>query len=206
MTRSNLNIPNALTFTRIVLTPILFMVLLKAPGKFLSVIAALVFAVASLTDFLDGYLARRMNLETALGKFLDPLADKLLVGVALIMMIQIDRVAPWIVALIVGRELLIIGLRTVAVREQIRIETTTMAKYKTGFQIAAVIALLLHYEYRFGWGPSSFTLDFHRIGTWLLYMALVITLWSGADYFYKFIRLAPDSRSPSAGPGAADNP
>ena len=147
-----------------------------------------------------------MNLETALGKFLDPLADKLLVGVALIMMIQIDRVAPWIVALIVGRELLIISLRMVAVREQIQIETTKIAKYKTGFQIAAVIGLLLHYEYRVGSGPASFTLDFHQIGTWLLYTALVITLWSGADYFYKFIRLASDSRSPSSGSGAADNP
>ncbi len=206
MTRSNFNIPNMLTFSRIVLTPILFIVLLKAPGKFLSFIAALVFAVASLTDFLDGYLARRMNLVTALGKFLDPLADKLLVGVALIMMIQIDRVAPWIVALIVGREIMIISLRMVALREQISIETTKIAKYKTGFQIAAVIGLLLHYEYRIGSGPASFTLDFHQIGTWLLYIALVITLWSGADYFYKVIRLASNSRSPSAGSGAADNP
>lgn len=206
MTGSNLNIPNMLTLSRIVLTPVLFMVLLNAPGKFLSFVAAMVFAVASLTDFLDGYLARRMNLVTPLGKFLDPLADKLLVGVALIMMIQINRVAPWIVALIVGRELLIISLRVVAVREQIRIETTKIAKYKTGFQIAAVIGLLLHYEYRIGSGPASFTLDFQAIGTWLLYVALAITLVSGADYFFKFIRLISESRSTPAGSDAADNP
>ena len=198
MTRSNINIPNTLTLVRIVLVPVLFIVLLKSPGKFLSFIAALVFVLASLTDFLDGYLARRLNLVTALGKFLDPLADKLLVGVALIMMIQLERVAPWIVALIVGREILVISLRVVATREQIVIETTNIAKYKTGFQIAAVIGLLMHYGYRIGSGPASFMLDFHAIGTWLLYIALVITLWSGADYFYKFIKLVSVSRSPSA--------
>lgn len=198
MTRSNINIPNTLTLVRIVLVPVLFIVLLKSPGKFLSFIAALVFALASLTDFLDGYLARRLNLVTALGKFLDPLADKLLVGVALIMMIQLERVAPWIVALIVGREILVISLRVVATREQIVIETTNIAKFKTGFQIAAVIGLLMHYGYRIGSGPASFMLDFHAIGTWLLYIALVITLWSGADYFYKFIKLVSVSRSPSA--------
>jgi CDP-diacylglycerol---glycerol-3-phosphate 3-phosphatidyltransferase len=197
MTGSNINIPNALTLSRIVLAPVLFIVLLKSPGRFLSFVAALVFALASLTDFFDGYLARRMNLVTALGEFLDPLADKLLVGVALIMMIQLERVAPWIVALIVGREILVMSLRMVAAREQIVIETTKIAKYKTGFQIAAVIGLLLHYSYRIGSGPSSFMLDFHALGTWLLYIALVITLWSGADYFYKFIKLVSISRTPS---------
>ena len=196
MTRSNINIPNLLTFSRIILTPILFIVLLKSPGRFLSFVAALVFVLASITDFLDGYLARRMNLVTTLGKFLDPLADKLLVGVALIMMIQLERVAPWIVALIVGREILVMSLRMVAAREQIVIDTTKLAKYKTGFQIAAVIALLMHYSYRIGSGPSSFMLDFHALGTWLLYIALVITLWSGGDYFYKFIKLVSSSRSP----------
>ena len=196
MTRSNINIPNLLTFFRIILTPILFMVLLKSPGRFLSFVAALVFVLASITDFLDGYLARRMNLVTTLGKFLDPLADKLLVGVALIMMIQLDRVAPWIVALIVGREILVMSLRLVAAREQIVIETTIIAKYKTGFQIAAVIGLLMHYSYRIGYGPSSFMLDFHALGSWLLYIAMMITLWSGADYFYKFIKLVSVSRSP----------
>jgi CDP-diacylglycerol--glycerol-3-phosphate 3-phosphatidyltransferase len=197
MNRSDFNIPNALTLTRIILVPVLFTVLLKSPGKFLSFVAALIFGLASITDFLDGYLARRMNLVTTLGKFLDPLADKLLVGVALIMMIQLDRVAPWIVALIVGREILVISLRMVAVREHIVIETTKIAKFKTGFQIAAVIGLLIHYGYRIGTGPSSFVLDFHALGTWLLYIALVITLWSGADYFYKFIKLVSDSRTPA---------
>jgi len=103
MSSSNFNIPNVITFSRIILAPILFILLLHAPGKVLSLSAALIFTIASVTDFFDGYIARRMNLVTSLGKFLDPLADKLLVGVALIMMIQIDRVAPWIVALIVGR-------------------------------------------------------------------------------------------------------
>lgn len=204
MTRSNFNIPNALTLSRIILAPVLFIVLLKSPGKFLSFAAAVIFGLASITDFLDGYLARRMNLVTTLGKFLDPLADKVLVGVALIMMIQIDRVAPWVVALIVGREILVISLRMVAMREGLIIETTMLAKFKTGFQIAAVIGLLIHYGYRIGSGPSSFVVDFHVLGTWLLYIALAITLWTGADYFYKFIRLASGSRNSSAGTDAGE--
>lgn len=184
MSSSNFNIPNVITFSRIILAPILFILLLHAPGKFLSLCAALIFTIASVTDFFDGYLARRMNLVTSLGTFLDPLADKLLVGVALIMMIQIDRVAPWIVALIVGREILVTSLRVVAMRENMIIETTMMAKYKTAFQIAAVVALLIHYEYAFG----GFAVDFHSLGMGLLYIALFATLWSGADYFYKFFR------------------
>ena len=125
-----------------------------------------------------------MNLVTSLGKFLDPLADKLLVGVALIMMIPLGRVPQWIAALIIGREILVTGLRVVAIREGIAIETSQLAKYKTTFQIVAVISLLLHYEYTFG----SIMIDFHTVGMALLYIALVITVWTGADYFYKFFR------------------
>lgn len=188
MSSSNFNIPNVITFSRIILTPIIFIVLLHAPGKLLSLCAAIIFTLVSVTDFLDGYIARRMNLVTSLGKFLDPLADKLLVGVALIMMIQLERVPPWIVALIVGREIFVTGLRVVAIKENMIIETSRLAKYKTVFQIVAVVALLIHYEYRLGGESFYMAVDFHRVGMDILYIALFITMWTGADYFYKFFR------------------
>jgi len=182
------NIPNVITLCRIIVTPLVFILLLYAPGPVLSMGAALIFALASVTDFFDGYLARRMNLVTPLGKFLDPLADKLLVGVALIMMIPLERVPPWIVALIVGREILVTGLRLVAVKEGMVIESTLMAKQKTAFQLVAVIFLLAHYEYTIGLSQAGVTISFHTIGMILLYIALGITLWTGADYFYKFFK------------------
>jgi len=190
MSSSNFNIPNVITFSRIVLVPVIFIVLLSSPGRMLSLWGAIIFTAAAVTDFLDGYIARKMNRVTSLGKFLDPLADKLLVGTALIMMIQLERVPPWMVALIVGREIFVTGLRVVAIRENIVVETTRVAKYKTVLQIVAVVCLMIHYEYRLSAGALSMSLDFHRIGMWILGIALFVTLWSGGDYFYKFFRKA----------------
>jgi CDP-diacylglycerol--glycerol-3-phosphate 3-phosphatidyltransferase len=188
MSRSVFTIPNILTFCRIIVTPVLFILLLHSPGRLMSFCVALIFVLASITDFLDGYLARRMNQVTSLGKFLDPLADKLLVGIALIMMIPLDRVPPWIVAVIVGREILVISLRVVAARENIIIEVSRMAKNKTAFQLVAVVGLLIHYEYRLSWGGLHFSADFHMIGLIVLYIALFITTWTGAVYFLKFYK------------------
>jgi CDP-diacylglycerol--glycerol-3-phosphate 3-phosphatidyltransferase len=188
MSGSNLNIPNVITFSRIVFVPVIFIVLLSSPGRTLSLWGAVLFTLASVTDFLDGYIARRMNRVTSLGKFLDPLADKLLVGTALIMMIQLERVPPWIVALIVGRELFVTGLRVVAIRENMIIETTGLAKYKTVLQIVAVVCLMIHYEYTLSVGALSLSLHFHRIGMGLLGVALAVTLWTGGDYCYRFFR------------------
>ncbi len=185
-------IPNIVTSGRIILTPVLFVLLLYAPTRGISLLVAVVFVLASVTDFLDGYLARRMNQVTSLGKFLDPLADKLLVGVALIMMIPMDRVPPWIVALIVGREILVTSLRVVAMQEGMIVEASRMAKYKTTFQIVAVVGLLIHYEYRFSVGSLQFVVDFHQIGIILLYIALFITLWTGAVYFHTFSKKLRD--------------
>lgn len=190
MSSSNFNIPNVITFSRIVLVPVIFIVLLSSPGRMLSLWGAVIFTVASVTDFLDGYIARRMNRVTKLGKFLDPLADKLLVGTALIMMIQLERVPPWMVALIVGREIFVTGLRVVAIRENIVVETTRIAKYKTVLQIVAVVCLMIHYEHTLSAGALSIALNFHRIGMWILGIALFVTLWTGGDYFYKFFKKA----------------
>jgi len=185
MSSANFNIPNLITVARIIIAPIIVIVLLSAPGKALSLCSAVIFLLASVTDFLDGYIARRMNRVTTLGKFLDPLADKLLVGTALIMMIQLDRVPPWIVALIVGREIFVTGLRVVAIKERLTIETTRTAKYKTALQIAAAACLMIHYEYRIG---AELTVDFHAVGMALLLIALAVTLWTGVEYTRSFLK------------------
>jgi CDP-diacylglycerol--glycerol-3-phosphate 3-phosphatidyltransferase len=188
MPKKIFNLPNILTLSRITVSPVIFLLLLYRPGRLMSFMSALVFALAAITDFLDGYLARRLNMITSLGKFLDPLADKILVGVALIMLIPLERVQPLIVALIITRELLVTGLRVYAINENMIIESSRLAKYKTTFQIMAVIGLLLHYTYDLGLGMMRFPVNFQAVGTILLYIALVITLWTGIDYFYRFFK------------------
>jgi CDP-diacylglycerol--glycerol-3-phosphate 3-phosphatidyltransferase len=171
-----------------VVTPLFFILFYYFPTKVFSLLASLLFVTASFTDFLDGYIARRWNLESSLGKFLDPLADKLLVAVALIMLIPLGRVPSWMVAVIIGREILVTGLRVVAITEGLVIAASKLGKYKTVFQIAAVTCLLMHYEYQL-FGTSPYLLvSFHEVGMGLLWVALFITVWSGIDYFRKFFR------------------
>lgn len=182
------NLPNMLTLSRITVSPVIFILLLYRPGHLMSFMSALVFTLAAITDFLDGYLARRLNMVTSLGKFLDPLADKILVGVALIMLIPLERVQPLVVVLIIMRELLVTGLRVYAINENMVIETSRLAKYKTTFQIVAVVGLLLHYTYDLGPGTMNIPVNFQALGTAILYIALFITLWTGIDYFYRFFK------------------
>lgn len=172
-----LTLPNVLTLIRIAFIPLLF-VLLFFPEKIISFFSALCFLIASITDFLDGFLARRRNSITRLGKILDPLADKLLITACLVMLISLHNIPAWIVAIIVSREMAITGLRGAAAIEGLVIPAETLGKKKTAFQIAAIFFLLLHYKY--------FQVDFHQIGTVLLLIALVLTVWSGLVYFYKF--------------------
>ena len=181
-------LPNLLTLFRIFVTPLFFILFFYFPTKVFSLLASLLFALASLTDFLDGYIARRWNLETSLGKFLDPLADKLLVAVALIMLIPLDRVPSWMVAVIIGREILVTGLRVVAVTENMVISASRLGKYKTVLQIVSVICLLIHYEYQLNIQSSYFLINFHEMGMGLLWLAMFVTVWSGIDYFRKFFK------------------
>jgi|SRR3989304_6585736 len=174
-----LNLPNAISILRILTAPVLILLLLT-PDRKINLIAGIIFSVAALTDWLDGYLARKMSVETSVGKFLDPLADKLLIVTCLIMLIPLGRVPAWIVALIIGREIAVTGLRSVAILEGIVIAATGLGKYKTAFQIASVIALILHYNF--------LGIDFQSVGTVLLYLALILTLWSGIDYFVRFLK------------------
>lgn len=174
------NLPNYLTLFRIALIPVL-LVFLTSPAELLSFMAALVFSIASITDWLDGYIARKRGIVTTLGKFLDPVADKLLITAALIMLVGLGRVPGWMVVVIIGREIAVTGLRSIASSEGIVIEASELGKGKTIFQISALIGLLLHYEY--------FSIDFHATGMAILWIALVMTAWSGFDYFYKFMKV-----------------
>jgi CDP-diacylglycerol--glycerol-3-phosphate 3-phosphatidyltransferase len=174
------NIPNLLTFFRIALIPVLVFLLLS-PSELLSILSVLVFSIASITDWLDGYLARKMNIVTNLGKFLDPVADKLLIAAALVMLVGLGRVQAWMAVVIIGREIAVMGLRSIASSEGIIIAASDLGKGKMIIQISAMIGLLLHYQY--------LEIDFHAVGILLLWIALALTTWSGFDYFNKFIKV-----------------
>jgi len=171
------NIPNLLTVLRIFSIPLIIF-FLTSPGPLASFLAALVFGIASLTDLLDGYLARQQKAETAIGKLLDPMADKLLILSGMIMLIPLDRIPAWMVVLIIGREVAITGLRGIASAEGVVIAASRLGKAKMIFQSLSLGGLMLHYEY--------LGINFHVLGMIFLWIALVITLWSGIDYFWKF--------------------
>ena len=174
------NIPNLLTFFRIALIPVLVFLLLSS-SELLSILSVLVFSIASITDWLDGYIARKMNIVTNLGKFLDPIADKLLIAASLVMLVGLGRVPAWMVVVIIGREIAVTGLRSIASSEGIIIAASDLGKGKMIMQISAIIGLLLHYQYM--------GIDFHTVGILLLWVALALTTWSGFDYFNKFIKV-----------------
>jgi CDP-diacylglycerol---glycerol-3-phosphate 3-phosphatidyltransferase len=178
-----LTTPNLLTLIRIATVPVL-VVLLLFPDPAPSMGAGVVFFAASITDFLDGYIARNYGTGSTAGKFLDPLADKLLVTAALIMLCGISRsprIPPWIVVVLVSREILVTSLRAIAAAERRIIAAEELGKYKMVLQVMAVQGLLIHYTY--------FNIDFFAAGLFLLWIALVLSLWSGADYFIKTFRL-----------------
>ena len=190
-TANAVNIPNLLTFLRILLIPVL-VVLLRDPGPMASLLAALTFFLACWSDFLDGYLARRYSISTPLGKLLDPLADKLIVMAALVMLaaaLREPRVSAWMVVLILGRELAVTGLRGIAVSQGIVLGAEELGKYKTIFQMFALHGLLLHYRF--------FGIDCHVVGMYFLWLSLVVSLWSGIEYHVRVIRAAISGRAGS---------
>lgn len=185
-----LNIPNILTMTRIAAIPLLA-VLLMHPSRPAGFWAAAVFSLASVTDWLDGYLARRMGIVTIFGKFLDPIADKLIVMAALIMILPFGRVPAWMVLVILGREIIITGLRGIASSEGIVIQASDLGKFKTIFQLVAIIGLLLHYDYNwlFGIEHQLVLVNMHNVGMFFLWIATLLTVWSGVDYLARFIKI-----------------
>lgn len=172
--------PNSLTLYRVVAIPVV-VILLLFPSRGFTLLAALVFTMAAITDFLDGFLAKRYGLVSNFGRIMDPVADKLLVSSSLIMLSSHGWVAAWMVCIIVGREFAVTGLRNIIAEKGKDVSASLLGKYKTGFQIVAIIFLLIHFQY--------FGIDFHAIGTVLLWIALILTVWSGIDYFVRFRRL-----------------
>lgn len=171
------NLPNMLTLFRLACIPVVLLCL-NFPGRFGSFLAAVFFGLAFITDILDGFFARRYGAVTVVGKFLDPLADKILVSVTMIMLIPLGRIPVWMVIVIIIREMGVTGLRGIAVNEGIVIQASALGKYKTIFQAVALVGLCLHYSY--------LNINFHVVGMTFMWGALIVTLWSGFAYFRQF--------------------
>ena len=177
-----LTTPNILTLLRIACVPILI-VLLMHTGPLASALAAAVFFIATITDYFDGYIARNYNSVTAIGKFLDPMADKLVVTTALIMLAGMPRtphVPAWMVVVLVTREIMVTALRAVAATEGMVMGADQLGKYKMSLQAIAITGLLIHYTY--------FHVDTFAFGMFVLWIALAVTVWSGIDYYLKVWR------------------
>ena len=172
-----MNLPNKLTMLRVLMIPVFLVVLLGSflPIETARIVAVIIFAVASATDFLDGYIARKYNLITNFGKLMDPLADKLLVCAALIAMVQLGDVAPWVVILIVSREFLITGFRTIAVEQNIVLAASNWAKVKTASQMIMIILVLLDIQI-----PTV-----QLLGQGLIWLAAALTVISAVEYIAK---------------------
>jgi CDP-diacylglycerol--glycerol-3-phosphate 3-phosphatidyltransferase len=182
------NLPNSITAVRFLLAAILAVMLMKEQSVWMGFMTCLVFAVAACTDWIDGYFARLYKSETVLGQLMDPLADKVLVTTALIMLIPLGRVPAWLVVIILCREIIITGLRGVAASSGIVVAASGLGKFKSIMQYIGIGTLI----FPLGLLPIPFL---HNLGLGILYVALVLTLWSGMDYFYKLkqIFLAPPS-------------
>lgn len=178
-----LNLPNVISLSRVAITPLLIW-LLTDPGKGAAIAATCFFMIACVSDWLDGYLARRSNTTTNLGKFLDPLADKVLTISALIMLAAMPReprIAGWIVAVIAAREVAVTGLRAIARDEGIVLGAESLGKAKMGFEVVALVSLLLHYR--------IWLIDFHAAGVVFLWIAMGLALWSGVAYHLRLARV-----------------
>ncbi|EAJ5693084.1 CDP-diacylglycerol--glycerol-3-phosphate 3-phosphatidyltransferase [Campylobacter fetus] len=175
----SLNLPNSLALLRIILAPLLFFLLLQIETQsnftyisWLNYFCALIFVIASITDFFDGYIARNWNQKTKLGAILDPLADKMLILAAFLGLMMVDRASPWAVYLILVREFFITGFRVVMATENIDISASLAGKIKTIFQMIAIGFITMQW-----WG-----------GAILLWVAVALTLYSGYEYIYAYTK------------------
>ena len=167
------NIPNILTFSRILIIPVIFF-LLFFKEEIYGIYAAFFFILAVITDFIDGYIARKKKLVTNLGIFMDPIADKLLVVTILIMLIPLNRIPAWLVAIIIFREIFITGLRAIASEKGIVISAGKEGKWKTAFQMFGIFCLLVYYKH--------FYINFGYIGLLLIAISIVFSLVSSYKY------------------------
>jgi CDP-diacylglycerol--glycerol-3-phosphate 3-phosphatidyltransferase len=166
---------------RLIAIPIVIILLsLEIQSPMIAAAAAIVYLLASLSDLLDGYLARKYGNESNLGRFLDPMADKLLVFSALILLVGLQRAPAWVAFLIVSREMAVTSLRAIAVEQGLVIAASAQGKQKTLIQNIAMFCLLWRYD--------LFWLSAHKVGLFMLYLALITTYWSGGLYFYHFFK------------------
>jgi CDP-diacylglycerol---glycerol-3-phosphate 3-phosphatidyltransferase len=181
-----LNLPNLLTMLRIAMIPVVLL-LLHDGTPVMNFWAAWVYTGATITDALDGYLARKRGLVSVVGKFLDPLADKLLVMATLVLMVSMGRVPAWVVVIILARELSISMLRTIAISEGVVIAAGEGGKAKTALQMLAVLCLMLHHRYYIDFWFSAHWVDFNVAGLWLLYLSVFFAITSAGEYIKLFI-------------------
>jgi CDP-diacylglycerol--glycerol-3-phosphate 3-phosphatidyltransferase len=181
-----MNLPNTLTIVRMFLVPLLVVVLLtefdghRILGMPKELVGAAIFALASVTDWLDGYLARRRRQVTWLGQVLDPLADKLLTSAAFISLVQLGLAPAWMVALIIGREFAITGLRSLAYTKGITMPASPLGKIKMASQVTAILLLIL------GWRPLPWLAPVGYLALWVVMITAVV---SAVDYYRRFQRL-----------------
>jgi CDP-diacylglycerol--glycerol-3-phosphate 3-phosphatidyltransferase len=178
------NLPNLVTMGRVVLIPfVLFFMDNFSPLR--SFIASLLYLGAAAGDALDGYLARSRGQVSMLGKFLDPLADKLIVTAVLVFMVSLERTRPWVVVVLIARDLAVNGLRSIASAQGLVIAASDSGKIKTALQLVAIMMLLIYFRY-----PvlgTSIMLDYYRAGTYVLYISVAVSLFSGAQYMRHFL-------------------
>jgi CDP-diacylglycerol--glycerol-3-phosphate 3-phosphatidyltransferase len=179
MEKAAMNIPNLLSISRVIAVPV-FIVLMVDPTPLRALIAGTVFSLASITDWLDGYLARKWGQVTRIGKLLDPVADKVFIASALIMLVEKDpaSVPSWIVIIIIGRDIAVTGLRAMAAGDGIIIPAESMGKYKVGAQITAILALVYNYTIGSAW--------IAQLGKTALWLAMALSVYSGIQYFINY--------------------
>lgn len=181
--REVLNLPNMITIGRLFLIPPVLWWMDTADPR-LCVLSALMFMLAAGLDIIDGWLARRSGLVTVFGKFVDPLADKVMVAAVLVYLAALGRMPAWLVVVLLTREFYINGLRTLAISEGMVIAANAGGKAKTAFQMTGICFLLIHYRYRMPGFDEM--IDFHRMGIIMVSLSMVLSLWSAAHYTFGF--------------------
>ncbi len=206
------NLPNSLTMGRVAIIPVVFWLMDRSDAlaygpwdaRWAAFWAALLFFGASVTDFLDGWLARKLDLQSMFGRFMDPLADKLLVMVALLQLVRLDRAPAWLVALLLSREIGITGLRAIATEAGIHLASDRFGKWKTALQMCGLGGMLIHFPLHTDFGVFDAVIDYHRVGLALVLTSMVFSLLSAGGYMGTFLRgalgLKAQARSSDPGP------
>ena len=189
------SLPNLVTMARVVLIPFV-LIFIDNFNPLRSFIASMLYLVAAAGDFLDGYLARSRGQVSMLGKFLDPLADKLLITAVLVFMVALGRVPAWVVVVVIARDLAVNGLRSIASAQGLVISASDGGKIKTALQLVAIMMLLIYFRYpALGTG---ITVDYHRAGLVILYLSTAMSVFSGVQYMRHFLAAAlKQSRAPA---------